>query len=57
MTMTPMNALFHQATTLPDGIAVIYDDVVWTYHDLLPTMLCEAISLRSTLRQAQSLAS
>jgi acyl-CoA synthetase (AMP-forming)/AMP-acid ligase II len=35
MTMTPMNALFHQETTQPDGIAFIYDDVVWTYHDLL----------------------
>jgi long-chain acyl-CoA synthetase len=35
MTMTPMNALFHQATTQPDGIAFVYDDVVWTYHDLL----------------------
>jgi long-chain acyl-CoA synthetase len=35
MTMTPMKALFHQATTQPDGIAFIYDDVVWTYHDLL----------------------
>jgi long-chain acyl-CoA synthetase len=35
MTMTPMNALFHQATTQPDGVAFIYDDVVWTYHDLL----------------------
>jgi long-chain acyl-CoA synthetase len=33
--MTPMNALFHQATTQPNGIAFIYDDVVWTYHDLL----------------------
>jgi long-chain acyl-CoA synthetase len=33
--MTPMNALFHQATTQPDGTAFIYDDVVWTYHDLL----------------------
>jgi long-chain acyl-CoA synthetase len=33
--MTPMNALFHQETTQPDGIAFIYDDVVWTYHDLL----------------------
>jgi long-chain acyl-CoA synthetase len=33
--MTPMNALLHQATTQPDGIAFIYDDVVWTYHDLL----------------------
>jgi long-chain acyl-CoA synthetase len=30
-----MNALFHQAATQPDGIAFIYDDVVWTYHDLL----------------------
>jgi long-chain acyl-CoA synthetase len=35
MTMTPMNALFHQETTQPDGIAFVYDDVVWTYHDLL----------------------
>ena len=35
MTMTPMNALFHQATTQPDGVAFVYDDVVWTYHDLL----------------------
>jgi long-chain acyl-CoA synthetase len=35
MTMTPLNGLFHQATTQPDGIAFIYDDVVWTYHDLL----------------------
>jgi long-chain acyl-CoA synthetase len=35
MAMTPMNALFHQATTQPDGTAFIYDDVVWTYHDLL----------------------
>ena len=35
MAMTPMNALFHQATTRPDGIAFIYNDVVWTYHDLL----------------------
>jgi long-chain acyl-CoA synthetase len=33
--MTPMNALFHRATTCPDGTAFIYDDVVWTYHDLL----------------------
>jgi long-chain acyl-CoA synthetase len=33
--MTPMNALFHQATAQPDGIAFVYDDVVWTYHDLL----------------------
>jgi len=30
-----MNALFHQATTQPDGIAFIFDDIVWTYHDLL----------------------
>jgi long-chain acyl-CoA synthetase len=35
MTVTPMNALFHQAITQPDGIAFVYDDVVWTYHDLL----------------------
>jgi long-chain acyl-CoA synthetase len=35
MTMTPMNALFHRATTCPDGTAFIYDEVVWTYHDLL----------------------
>jgi long-chain acyl-CoA synthetase len=35
MTMTPMNALSHQATTEPDGIAFIYHDVVWTYQDLL----------------------
>ena len=35
MTMTPMNALFHQATTQPEGVAFICDDVVWTYHDLL----------------------
>jgi long-chain acyl-CoA synthetase len=35
MTMTPMNALFHRATTQPDGTAFIHDDVVWTYHDLL----------------------
>ena len=33
--MTPLNALFHQATTRPDGTAFIYDGVVWTYHDLL----------------------
>jgi long-chain acyl-CoA synthetase len=33
--MTPLNGLFHQATTQPDGIAFIYHDVVWTYHDLL----------------------
>ena len=33
--MTPMNALFHRATTCPNGTAFIYDDVVWTYHDLL----------------------
>ena len=30
-----MNALFHRATTRPDGTAFIYDEVVWTYHDLL----------------------
>jgi long-chain acyl-CoA synthetase len=33
--MTPMNALFHQAATQPDGTAFIYDGVVWTYRDLL----------------------
>ena len=33
--MTPMNALFQRATTQPDGVAFIYNDVVWTYHDLL----------------------
>ena len=33
--MTPMKALFHRATTRPNGTAFIYDDVVWTYHDLL----------------------
>ncbi len=33
--MTPMNALFHRATTRPDGTAFIYDGVVWTYSDLL----------------------
>jgi long-chain acyl-CoA synthetase len=33
--MTPMNALFHRATTHPDGTAFIYDGVVWTYQDLL----------------------
>src|SRR5882724_7092181 len=35
MAMTPMNALFHRATTRPDGTAFIYDEVVWTHHDLL----------------------
>ncbi|MEA2789306.1 MAG: long-chain acyl-CoA synthetase [Acetobacteraceae bacterium] len=35
MAMTPMNALFHQATTQPGGTAFIYEDVVWTYQDLL----------------------
>jgi acyl-CoA synthetase (AMP-forming)/AMP-acid ligase II len=30
-----MNALFHRATMRPDGTAFIYDDVVWTYGDLL----------------------
>ncbi len=33
--MTPMNALFHRATMRPNGTAFIYDEVVWTYHDLL----------------------
>ena len=33
--MTPMNALFHRATTRPTGTAFIFDGVVWTYHDLL----------------------
>ena len=33
--MTPMTALFHRATTCPNGTAFIHDDVVWTYHDLL----------------------
>ncbi len=33
--MTPMNSLFHQATTQPGGTAFIYDDVAWTYDDLL----------------------
>ena len=33
--MTPMNALFHRATTCPEGTAFIYSEVVWTYHDLL----------------------
>ena len=33
--MTPMKALFHRATTRPNGTAFIYEDVVWTYHDLL----------------------
>src|ERR1700742_3071154 len=35
MAMTPMDALSYQATTQPAGTAFIYDDVVWTYHDLL----------------------
>jgi acyl-CoA synthetase (AMP-forming)/AMP-acid ligase II len=35
MAMTPLNALFHRATSHPDGTAFIYDGVVWTYHDLL----------------------
>jgi long-chain acyl-CoA synthetase len=30
-----MNALFHRATTQPNGTAFIHDDVVWTYRDLL----------------------
>src|SRR5277367_6819976 len=33
--MTPLNGLFHQATTQPDGTAFVYNDIVWTYHDLL----------------------
>jgi long-chain acyl-CoA synthetase len=33
--MTPMNALFHQATAQPEGVAFVYSDVMWTYHDLL----------------------
>ena len=33
--MTPMKALFHRATTRPNGTAFIYNEVVWTYHDLL----------------------
>ena len=33
--MTPMNALFHQATTRPDGTAFIYNGAVWTYRNLL----------------------
>jgi long-chain acyl-CoA synthetase len=35
MAMTPMNALFHQATMRPDGTAFIYGGAVWSYHDLL----------------------
>jgi long-chain acyl-CoA synthetase len=35
MTMTPLKGLLYQETTQPDGIAFVYDDVVWTYHDLL----------------------
>jgi acyl-CoA synthetase (AMP-forming)/AMP-acid ligase II len=30
-----MNALFRRAKTHPNGTAFIYDDVVWSYHDLL----------------------
>jgi len=30
-----MNSLIHQATVRPDETAFIYNDVVWTYHDLL----------------------
>jgi acyl-CoA synthetase (AMP-forming)/AMP-acid ligase II len=30
-----MNALSHRATTRPNGTAFVYDEVVWTYHDLL----------------------
>jgi acyl-CoA synthetase (AMP-forming)/AMP-acid ligase II len=33
--MTPTNALFHGATTHPDRTAFIYNEVVWTYYDLL----------------------
>jgi long-chain acyl-CoA synthetase len=33
--MTPMNALFRQATICPDETAFIYGDVLWTYRDLL----------------------
>jgi acyl-CoA synthetase (AMP-forming)/AMP-acid ligase II len=33
--MPPMNALFRRGTTHPEGTAFIYDEVVWTYHDLL----------------------
>jgi hypothetical protein len=35
MATTPMNALFHRATTCPDGTAFIYDEDVWTYYDLV----------------------
>jgi long-chain acyl-CoA synthetase len=35
MAMTPMTALSHRAATRPEGTAFIYDEVVWTYHDLL----------------------
>ena len=35
MAITPMNALFHQATTRPDGTAFIYNGAVWTYRNLL----------------------
>ena len=35
MAMTPLNALSHRAATHPDGTAFIYDDVVWTYQNLL----------------------
>jgi acyl-CoA synthetase (AMP-forming)/AMP-acid ligase II len=33
--MTPMSALFHKATTRPNGTAFICDEVVCNYHDLL----------------------
>ncbi len=33
--MTPMNALSHRAKTRPNGTAFIYDDIAWTYRDLL----------------------
>ncbi|HEY3621077.1 MAG TPA: class I adenylate-forming enzyme family protein, partial [Roseiarcus sp.] len=33
--MTPMKALFRRATTRPNGTAFIFNEVVWTYRDLL----------------------
>jgi acyl-CoA synthetase (AMP-forming)/AMP-acid ligase II len=35
MAMTPMNALLRRAMMQPGRTAFIYDDVAWTYHDLL----------------------
>ena len=35
MTTTLMGALFNEATAQPDGIAFIFEEIVWTYHDLL----------------------